>query len=143
MEKKYLNNFNHNRYGYVYINSTRRNLFCTIIDSIDKKVKYNCSYGLVKTESKKVSYVPSKLLGSLFLNKIKTLRYDKVHIILVGIGTGRISIINSFRNSDIKILYITDNTLCPHNGCRSKKLKRKKLRTKMSSKIRRLLSPGL
>ena len=142
MEKKYLNRSNSHKYGYVYITSTRRNLFCTIIDYNDKKVKFSCSYGLVKTDAKKIGYVPSKLLGYLFLNKIKTLKYNKVYVILTGVGSGRAFIINSFRNTDIRVLRIIDTTLCPHNGCRPKKYRRKKFRTKMSSKIKKLLSPG-
>ena len=74
--------------------------------------------------------------------KLKFLKYTKVYVFLSGIGPGRISIINSFRNSDIKILGLTDMTLYPHNGCRSKKLRRKKFRTKISVKVKRLLSPG-
>ena len=142
MEKKYLNIPDFNKFGYVYITSTRRNLFCTIVDFSDKKVKFSCSYGLIKTDSKKLEYAPGKLLGNLFINKIKTLRYNKIYISLAGIGAGRIPIINSFRNSGIKVLRVTDITLFPHNGCRPKKLRRKKLRTKISSKTKKLLSPG-
>jgi len=142
MEKKYLNIFESNKLGYVYITSTRRNLFCTIVDSVDKKVKFSCSYGLAKTDARKLGYVPGKLLGQLFVNKIKSLKYNKVYIVLVGIGSGRIPIINSFRNSDINVLGVTDNTLCPHNGCRPKKLRRKKLRTKISFRVKKILSPG-
>ena len=142
MEKKYLDTPGFNRCGYVYITSTKRNLFCTIVDFIDKKVQFSCSYGFVKTDAKFLEYVPAKLLGQLFVNKIKTLKYNKVYLVLAGIGSGRISIINSFRNSDIKVLRVTDITLCPHNGCRPKKLRRKKFRTKISSKIKKSLSPG-
>lgn len=143
MEKSYLNDspkVKSEKYGYVYITSTKRNLFCTLIDFSDKKVKLNYSYGTLKLS--KTESVPAKLLGQLFITKLKSLKYNTIYIILTGIGYGRTLILNSFRNSDIKIVSIKETTRLPHNGCRPKKAKRKKLRTKISFKVRKLLSPG-
>jgi len=126
--------------AYVYIKSTKRNLFCLFTDFDDKKVKFSGSFGLVKTSNLK-DYVAAKVLGQLFVDKLSLLKYGAVFITLNGLGSGRIPILNSFRNSTIKVQSVQDVTLPPHNGCRPKKLRRKKHRTKITSRIKKLLSP--
>lgn len=128
--------------AYVYMKSNKRNLFCTITDISDKKIKFSCSYGSIKLEHK-TGYAIAKLLGHLVTNKLKELKYNVVLIILNGLGSGRMPVLNNFRNSNIKVLSVKDITIAPHNGCRLKKLRRKKSRTKISPKIKKLLSPSL
>lgn len=131
-----------NTKAVVYICSTKRNTFYSLIDMYDRKVKVSLSAGDIKP-SKKNSYLNVKLLAQVFVQRVLELKYRNLSFVLRGLGFGRGAALNAFKNSGLCIDSVTDTTLTPHNGCRPVKIRRKKLRTRMSFRVRRLLSPGL
>lgn len=130
--------------GYLYITSTKRNIFCTLINYSDKEVRYSCSIGVVKLSKldEANEYASARLFGQFLIHKLEN-RYQKLFLILNGLSVGRSAILNIFKNSGIIISNIKDRTRSPHNGCRPSKVRRKKTRTKVSTKIKRLLSPDV
>nr|YP_011008090.1 ribosomal protein S11 [Dictyotopsis propagulifera]WBP69956.1 ribosomal protein S11 [Dictyotopsis propagulifera] len=123
----------------LYLKCTKRNSFCTLVDFSDLKIKFSCSVGIMK--NKKNNYLNVKLLAEKFVQKIIILGYNEVSIILLGLGLGRIVILNSIRESNLNLDLIHDYTSGIHNGCRPSKIKRKKHKSKISFKIKKLLNP--
>lgn len=126
----------------VSVRSTKRNTFYNLIDVSDQKVKISYSLGSIKS-NKRNTYADTKLLAHLFVQQIIELKYKDISfLILRGLGAGRSTLVNAFRNSGLRIGFIQDCTLTPHNGCRPPKIRRKKFRTRTSFKIKKLLTPG-
>lgn len=128
----------------IYLKSTKRNFLLTIIDSITKKIRYSCSAGCLESNflDKKNSYSSSKFLSEHIFLKLKEFGYTEISIILRGLGVGRTALINLAKDRGLKVCFIQDFTHVAHNGCRPKKRRSKKLRTKRSFRIKKLLSPG-
>lgn len=142
-----LKNFNDSsKIGVIYIHCSRRNVFCTLIDPLKKQVKFSCSSGVSEVSQSASrfnnNYFKSKILTQYFIQKIKEFGFDKLRIVIRGLGTARVVLISALRNSNLQIIDIQDTTLIPHNGCRGPKQRRKKLRTRLSFKIKRLVTPS-
>lgn len=132
--------------GILYIRCTRRNVFCSLVAPGDRRVISSYSLGISEVSQEaldpKNNYLRSKILGQHFLQKVKELGISELSIIVRGLGPGRAALLNIIRGSNLTIHNIEDTTLIPHNGCRSPKQRRKKLRTRLSFKTKRLLTPG-
>lgn len=132
--------------GILYLRCSRRNVFCTLIDPKEQLVKFSCSLGISEVSRQaldfKNTYLKSKLLSQYFIRKIQEFSIGRLRIVTCGLGAGRATLLNTIRNSSLQIISIEDNTLVPHNGCRGPKRRRKKLRTKLSFKIKRLVTPS-
>lgn len=137
---------NSSKIGVIYIRCSRRNVFCTLIDPSEKQVKFSCSSGVAEVSQSALkfnsNYFKSKILSQYFIQKIKEFGFGKLRIIVNGLGTARVVLISALRNSNLQIIDIQDATLIPHNGCRGPKQRRKKLRTRLSFKIKKLVSPA-
>nr|YP_011008264.1 ribosomal protein S11 [Hapterophycus canaliculatus]WBP70165.1 ribosomal protein S11 [Hapterophycus canaliculatus] len=124
--------------GNVYIKSTNRNIFCTLIGTKDKKVKTSCSLRVPEYNNefneRENLFKRGILLGELLGDKIIILGYKEVFIHLdFGINKGRKGVIIGLKKKRIKISLIQLSRGYPHNGCRPKKIRRKKIRTKFKS----------
>lgn len=132
--------------GILYLRCTRRNVFCTLVDSEEKRVKFSCSLGVSGVSHQaldfKNNYMKSKLLSQYFIQKVKGFSIGRLRIVTCGLSVGRATLLNTIRNSSLQIISIEDSTLAPHNGCRGPKQRRKKSRTKLSFKIKRLVTPS-
>jgi len=127
---------NNNKKGNIYIKSTNRNIFCTLIDVQKKKVKTSCSLRVPQYENefneRENLFKRGILLGELFGDKTLELGFTKVAIYLdSGLSKGRKGFIQGFSKKRIKVSFIQLLKNYPHNGCRPSKVRRKKVRTKL------------
>ena len=125
-----------NKKGIIYIKSTSKNIFCTLIDVENGKVKTSCSLRVPQYENefneRENLFKRGMLLGELFGDKTIELGFTEVAIYLdSGINKGRKGVIRGLGKKRIKISFIQLSKAYPHNGCRPSKVKRKKLRTKL------------
>lgn len=122
--------------GIILIKSTKRNVFCTLLDTDEKKVKTSCSLRVPSYENeyneRENLYTRGLLLGNLIGNKAVELGYTEFMIFLgSGINKGRRGVLRGLsKKKGIKITFLSLGTRSPHNGCRPVKVRRKKFRTK-------------
>nr|YP_010206389.1 ribosomal protein S11 [Alaria crassifolia]UAX19901.1 ribosomal protein S11 [Alaria crassifolia] len=126
---------NKEKKGVILIKSTKRNVFCTLMDAKEKKVKTSCSLRVpvYKNEynERENLYTRGLLLGNLFGDKAIKLGYTEFTIYLgSGINKGRRGVIRGLSKKGVKITFLHLGTRYPHNGCRPVKVRRKKFRTK-------------
>nr|AZJ13614.1 ribosomal protein S11 [Endarachne binghamiae] len=123
--------------GNIYIKSTHRNIFCTLMSTEDNKVKTSCSLRVPEYNNefneRENLFKRGILLGELLGDRINTFGYREVSIHLdFGINKGRKGVIVGLKKK-VKISLIQLSKGYPHNGCRPKKMRRKKIRTKFKS----------
>nr|YP_003288869.1 ribosomal protein S11 [Saccharina coriacea]BAI48721.1 ribosomal protein S11 [Saccharina coriacea] len=121
--------------GIIIIKSTKRNVFCTLMDTAEKKVKTSCSLRVPSYENeyneRENLYTRGLLLGNLFGDKAIRLGYTEFAIFLgSGINKGRRGVVRGLSKKGVKITFLHLGTRAPHNGCRPVKVRRKKFRTK-------------
>nr|QWK44254.1 ribosomal protein S11 [Hedophyllum nigripes]QWK44301.1 ribosomal protein S11 [Hedophyllum nigripes] len=121
--------------GIIIIKSTKRNVFCTLMDTDEKKVKTSCSLRVPSYENeyneRENLYTRGLLLGNLFGDKAIRLGYTEFAIFLgSGINKGRRGVVRGLSKKGVKITFLHLGTRAPHNGCRPVKVRRKKFRTK-------------
>lgn len=124
-----------NTKGNLYIKSTNRNIFCTLMDA-KKKVKTSCSLRVPRYENefneRENLFKRGMLLGELFGDKIIDLGFTEIAIYLDSfINKGRRGVIRGLGKKKIKISFIQLSKGYSHNGCRPSKARRKKVRTKL------------
>nr|YP_011008054.1 ribosomal protein S11 [Desmarestia aculeata]WBP69920.1 ribosomal protein S11 [Desmarestia aculeata] len=124
-----------NKVGSVYIKCTKRNIFCTLINPLNKKVETSCSLRVPTYDNKHNErdnlYTRAVLLGKLLAQKTIDLGYKELIIYLTGMNKGQLAIIRSFSKVELEIDSIVLVTSNPHNGCRPAKVRRKKFRSKV------------
>lgn len=125
--------------GNIYIKSTSRNLFCSLLDVQTKKVITSCSLRVPRYENefneKEDLYKRGVLLGELFGAKSLELGFRRLSIHLdMGanrlISEGRRGVVHGLGQKKIRFSFIRLAKAYPHNGCRPPKVRRKKRRTK-------------
>ncbi len=125
-----------NKKGNIYIKSTKKNIFCTLMDVQEKKVITSCSLRVPEYvnefNERENLFKRGKLLGELFGDKILKLGFTEIAIYLdSGINQGRKGFIQGLSKKKIKISFIQLLKAYSHNGCRPSKIRRKKVRTKL------------
>ncbi|CAM9111360.1 unnamed protein product [Sphacelaria rigidula] len=122
--------------GILYIVSTKRNIKCSFVDPLEKKVKTSCSIGIIKIDNKNLitDYERAIEMGAYIAQKIQNLKYIKLSIVIRGLGINRKAVIVGLERFGFVINKFIDLTFLPHNGCRASKVRRKKNRTKVSYK---------
>lgn len=122
--------------GVVFVKCTKRNVFCTLMDLSDEKVKTSCSLRVPsyvnEYNERENPYVRGVLLGELFGSKIMELGYINLTIFLgSGLNKGRRGFLRGLAHTkSISISCLRLGSGYPHNGCRPSKVRRKKNRTK-------------
>lgn len=131
--------------GLIFIRATKRNVLFSLVDADESKVKLSSSLGCVKSGgvSKKVNYASIRAFSEFFTRKIIESGYTDISIIFRGLGITRVALIHVIRDSSLRLNRIKDETLSSHNGCRPPKQRRKKVRTRISLRTKKLLSPGV
>ncbi|CAM9118748.1 unnamed protein product [Choristocarpus tenellus] len=120
----------YNKKAFLFIYSSRRNLFCSLIDPVFKKVIISWSLGsLEKVKWKKSISLGSSHIGEFLSEKLTQLGYNSIFIYSRGLGKGNISFIRSITKSGLHLICFIENTELSHNGCRPSKLRRKKNKT--------------
>lgn len=110
--------------GKIYINSSYTNILMSLTD-MNGNVLASTSAGALgfKGTKKSTSYAASKTTEVL-VRKAEKIGVKKVHIVVKGIGAGRIASLKNIVNFPIEILSVRDETPIPHNGCRPRKARR-------------------
>nr|YP_009115001.1 ribosomal protein S11 [Saccharina latissima]AIZ58361.1 ribosomal protein S11 [Saccharina latissima] len=132
---KFLSKQTQEKKGIIIIKSTKRNVFCTLMDTAEKKVKTSCSLRVPsyvnEYNERENLYTRGLLLGNLFGDKAIRLGYTEFAIFLgSGINKGRRGVVRGLSKKGVKITFLYLGTRAPHNGCRPVKVRRKKFRTK-------------
>nr|YP_011008229.1 ribosomal protein S11 [Halosiphon tomentosus]WBP70130.1 ribosomal protein S11 [Halosiphon tomentosus] len=126
-----------NKLGSIYIKCTRRNIFCTLMDTSNKKVQTSCSLRVPPYENeyneRENLYARGLALGELFAGRTVSLGYNKVIIYLAGVSKGRSGVVRGLSDTGVGIYSIVIATCNPHNGCRPAKVRRKKNRSRAKS----------
>lgn len=123
--------------GNIYVKSSVRNVFCTLLDVDTKKVKTSCSLRIVSYKNehneRESLFKRGILLGELFGDKIIALGYKKVSLYLrSGINIGQKGLIRGLLKKQITVSFVQITKGYSHNGCRPRKIRRKKNRTRPS-----------
>nr|YP_009317474.1 ribosomal protein S11 [Gelidium arborescens]AOX48903.1 ribosomal protein S11 [Gelidium arborescens] len=74
--------------------------------------------------AKKVTSTSVELILNHLFKKIKGLGCNYLHVQLKGFNKNKKLILRFFKQAKIEILSIYDQTSLPHNGCKSRKIKR-------------------
>lgn len=123
--KRYNNN---NKYGVIHLLCNKRNIFCTLTDSVGT-IKASVSTGILKVKGRKKRghhYTPKT--GQLLVNYLFKIHYRKFDLQIRGNGPKKKKRIlaNKFlRIKKFKFLRLNNQAPRSHNGCRPPKIRRK------------------
>lgn len=108
----------------VYVSSSYNNTLITFTNSKGQVLAWK-SAGSVgfKGAKKATSFAASRVAESI-ANICKKLGVEKIEVLIRGIGAGRESAVRTLVTQGMNIVSIKDVTPIPHNGCRSKKVRR-------------------
>lgn len=110
--------------GKFYIQVSYNNTFITVADENGDVLAWSSAGSLgFKGPKKATPYAASKVAETV-LEKIKKVNFSEIEIFVAGIGSGRESAIRSLTNCGLNVVSIKDITPVPHNGPRSKKVRR-------------------
>lgn len=118
----------------------RTNTLLHVMDAAGK-LKFFCSAGFFKYKgkSKKARLLVFKDIYNILLNKLKFLKNKPVALHLKNVGLNKFWLIKKLKKKFF-IKTVKSFSLYPYNGCRKKKIRRKKIKKKMkkwSSGLRR------
>ena len=110
--------------GRIYIRVSYNNTFIVATDEKGDVLAWSSAGSLgFKGPKKATPYAASKVAETV-LEKIKKTGFAEVDVFVTGIGSGRESAVRSLASHGLNIVSIKDNTPIPHNGPRSKKVRR-------------------
>ncbi len=110
--------------GRVYINASYNNTVITVTDLSGNVLAWATSGSLGFSGPKKATPFASTRVIATIAEKLKVSGPQAVEVIVKGIGGGRDSAVRSLINHGFDILSIKDVTPIPHNGPRSRKVRR-------------------
>jgi ribosomal protein S11 len=114
------------------ITFSRTNTLLHVMD-FSGNLKYFCSAGSLQYKgkrAKKARYSVCRKIYKILINKLKFLKGQPLALHLKNVGDTKFKIIKSLKKK-LFIKVVKSYDLYPHNGCRKKKVRRKKIRTKM------------
>ena len=110
--------------GRIYINCSYNNTVISITDDKGNLIAWSSAGSLGFSGPKKATpFAASKIVATL-AEKLRKSGPVNVGVFLNGVGGGRDSALRSLVNHGFNILGIKDVTPMPHNGPRSKKVRR-------------------
>ncbi|MBU1119431.1 30S ribosomal protein S11 [Patescibacteria group bacterium] len=110
--------------GKVFIKSTYNNTIVTITDLNGNTLAWG-SAGLSNFRGpKKATPYAATIITRTVLDKVKDTGLSEVDVFVKGIGGGREAAVRALSSGGLAINVIQDVTPVPHNGCRSKKVRR-------------------
>jgi small subunit ribosomal protein S11 len=112
------------RQGKVYISSTYNNTIVSFADDAGNVLCWKSSGSIGFKGTKKGTPFAASKVAEAVAEIIKKLAVEKVQVLVKGIGSGRDSAIRSLAARGIDIVSIKDITPIPHNGCKSRKIRR-------------------
>jgi small subunit ribosomal protein S11 len=110
--------------GRAYIQSTYNNTIVTITDLQGNVIAWGSAGPLgFKGAKKSTPYAATQIVRSV-VEKVKDTGLSHIDIFVRGIGGGRESAIRALSSQGLVVDSIKDVTPIPHNGCRSRKVRR-------------------
>ena len=111
--------------GIIYLKASQNNTIVALTN-LKGKVQIVKSCGCLGFSGKKKRSTKFAIESTLLsiIQKVKEFRWKKVAVYINGFAKGRFYVLNCLKKSNLKLGLIRDITPLPHNGCRSKKLRR-------------------
>ncbi|PIR06423.1 MAG: 30S ribosomal protein S11 [Candidatus Komeilibacteria bacterium CG11_big_fil_rev_8_21_14_0_20_36_20] len=110
--------------GQAHIQSTYNNTIITITDQQGNALSWS-SAGLSGFKgAKKATPYAAGIIVRNAVEKVKDYSISEVEVFVRGVGAGREAAIRALHSNGLAVSSIKDVTPIPHNGCRSKKIRR-------------------
>ena len=110
--------------GRIYIFSSYNNTIITLTDSQGNVLTWASAGSVGFKGTKKATPFAASRVAELISQAARKLGFEKVQVLVKGIGSGRDSAIRSLAARGLDITLIKDITPVPHNGCRPPKARR-------------------
>lgn len=115
------------------ITFSRTNTLLHVMD-FSGNLKFFCSAGLMKYKGKskkKTRYLILRDMFRIFNSKLKFLKLQPLALHLKNVGSAKFWIVKKFLKKKLFVKIVKSYDLYPHNGCRKRKVRRKKIRIKL------------
>lgn len=110
--------------GIAFIQATYNNTIITITDDKGNSLAWSSAGSLGFSGAKKATPFAAARVAEVVVEKLKKTGLQAVSVMVSGVGSGRDSAIRALANQGLDILSVKDITPLPHNGPRSKKVRR-------------------
>ena len=110
--------------GIAYIQATYNNTLISIADEKGNTLAWSSAGSLGFSGAKKATPFAAARVAEVVVEKVKKVGLQDVAVMVKGVGSGRDSAIRALANHGLNISFIKDVTPLPHNGPRSKKVRR-------------------
>lgn len=110
--------------GKVYVQSTYNNTIVTVTDLNGNVVAWESAGAIGFKGAKKSTPYAAGLVVKSLMDKIAPTGLKQVDVFVKGIGSGREAAVRALGTEGLTVNIIKDVTPVPHNGCRSKKVRR-------------------
>lgn len=110
--------------GVAHIQATYNNTIITISDEKGNALGWSSAGSLGFSGAKKATPFAAARVAEAVAEKVKKIGLQDVSVLVSGVGSGRDSAIRALSNHGLNIHSIRDITPLPHNGPRSKKVRR-------------------
>jgi len=110
--------------GILHIQATFNNTKALLTDMDGNAIMSSSSGALGFKGAKKGTPFAAAKIGEVLAEKAAMIGLKEVHVVVVGVGSGRESAIRAFSGKGIEIISIKDRTPVPFNGPRAKKPRR-------------------
>jgi small subunit ribosomal protein S11 len=111
-------------HAVVNIRATYNNTLISIADHTGNVLAWSTSGAMRFSGAKKATPFAAARVVESVLEKTRRMQFQDVAIRVSGVGAGRDSAIRAIANHGLNIVSIVDVTPAPHNGPRSKKVRR-------------------
>ncbi len=110
--------------GKVFVQSTYNNTIVTVTDLNGNVVAWESAGAIGFKGAKKSTPYAAGLVVKSLMDKIAPTGLKQVDVFVKGIGSGREAAVRALGTEGLTVNIIKDVTPVPHNGCRSKKVRR-------------------
>lgn len=110
--------------GRAYIQATYNNTLICITDEKGNTVGWSSAGSLGFSGAKKATPFAASRVAEAVVEKVRKTGIQEVSVFVSGVGSGRDSAIRALANQGLNVLSVKDVTPLPHNGPRSKKVRR-------------------
>lgn len=108
----------------VYIQATYNNTIISITDEKGNVLAWSSAGAVGFKGTKKSTPYAAARVAEILADKVSKISIPEVVVLVKGVGSGRESAIRAFANRGFNISLIKDVTPIPHNGPRSRKVRR-------------------
>jgi small subunit ribosomal protein S11 len=110
--------------GKVYVQASYNNTIVTITEQNGDVIAWGSAGSSGFKGARKSTPYAAQIAAERTAEKAKLYGFERAHIYVKGVGSGREQAVRGLVSSGIELLSINDVTPMPHNGCRKKKPRR-------------------